>query len=42
MAEAGAMTMLVEVTTVLAGVGVGIAAARAVLTGILTFTFGRR
>jgi hypothetical protein len=36
------MTLVVEVTTVLAGVAVGVATARAVLTGILAFTFGRR
>jgi len=36
------MTFLVETATVLAGVVFGVATARALLTGILTFTFGRR
>lgn len=36
------MQVLVEVTTVVAGIAVGIVAARLVLEGILAFTFGRR
>lgn len=36
------MELLVEVTTIAAGIGVGVLAARLVLEGILAFAFGRR
>jgi hypothetical protein len=36
------MEVLVEVAAALTGVALGVAAARAVLAGVLTLTFGRR
>jgi hypothetical protein len=35
------MTVMVELTAMLAGVAVGVATARLLLGGILAFTFGR-
>lgn len=36
------MSVLVEVTTLVSGVAVGVAVARFVLDGLLTLAFGRR
>jgi hypothetical protein len=36
------MEVLVEVAAAVTGVALGVAAARAVLAGVLTLTFGRR